>query len=57
MKRRIFGVSTVLLTLLLLSGCGKEGASTLWGQYVRTESGQDVFIQMREAPEKPHLSS
>lgn len=37
-----------MLTLLLLSGCGTEGASTLRGQYVRTGFGQDVFIQMRE---------
>lgn len=46
MKRRIWGISTVLLTFLLLSGCGKEGTSTLRGQYVRTAPAR--MCSMRE---------
>ncbi len=48
MKRRIFLGVLTLLAALLLAGCGKSGATTLTGQYVRTDSGQDVLIQMRE---------
>lgn len=48
MKQSTFWAVLALLFILPLAGCGGSGYTTLTGQYVRTDSGQNVLIQTRE---------